>query len=193
MGRDQKKAKTRIVLASGSPRRRDLLESFFDLKIIVPKTSESRLAKETPRHYVQRVALKKWKKCASQIDRSKVVAADTTVFLGQRIFGKARSANEARGFLTSLSGKKHFVATAVVVGWSDQKPKMSLVITSVTFRKLSSSEIDLYISSQEWKGKAGAYAIQGLASSFVQSLSGSLTNVIGLPLSETLSLIDRLK
>jgi len=166
--------------------------------MIDSEIDEGRLKDEKPLHYVRRIAREKWM-AASQKGGGKtniLLAADTTVYCGSKIFGKASSAREAARFLHSLSGRTHFVATAVALGRAlgmgqKFKPKVFVVISRVRFRKLSPAEINSYIASGEWKGKAGAYAIQGRAAGFVETITGSLTNIIGLPLAETLGAIRK--
>jgi septum formation protein len=189
-----------IILGSASPRRRELLKDFYRLRII-PANCDERLKKyESPRTYVKRIAREKWKAVAKQIQNQKatrqkfpiiIVTADTTVALGSEILGKAASRAQAKKIIQKLSGKTHHVFTSVCVGWSQKKsPRYKILVDSrVIFRKLEANEIESYLRSNEWKDKAGAYAIQGNASKFVDKISGSLTNIVGLPLQETKSLI----
>jgi septum formation protein len=182
----------KIVLASASPRRRDLLSPFYSLKILPSHADESQKESENPRAYVQRIARTKWADVSQKLDSNTVVvAADTIVVLGQKILGKAAHAKEAERTLRALSGKTHRVLTAVVVGRVGGMLRQSLQSSEIRFRKLEAHEICDYIRSNEWRGKAGAYAIQGKALKFCASLKGSLTNVVGLPLEETLKLIEQ--
>lgn len=181
-----------IVLASASPRRKELLKDFFKLKIQPADIDESRRGSESPRVYVKRMAKEKWQKAAkSQKTRAIVVAADTSVIQGRTIFGKASNAREAVQILKKLSGKAHYVLSSVAVGWSDREHPQYLVVVStrVDFRKLTFFELQSYIRGDEWNGKAGAYGIQGSASKFVSKIRGSITNVVGLPLEATIPLI----
>jgi septum formation protein len=186
------------VLASGSPRRRDLLKDHFSLAIRVPQTDESPRKGESPLAYVRRVARNKWRACLVQFPREFqggakiVVSADTIVALGSRILGKPRSRGDAVEMLSQLSGRKHRVITAVCSGWSDQEPKIVQVTSFVRFRNLSQDELNAYLKTGEWRDKAGAYAIQGKAFRLVDRLEGSLSNVVGLPVQETKSLIVKL-
>lgn len=184
--------KASLVLGSSSPRRMELLSTYFNLKILKPEVDEAEFPKEKPEIYVRRVATEKWLSLWEQVEDEILVCADTTVAQGQRIFGKAENEKEAYKMLKSFSGKSHRVISAVCVGPSSGariKKSVKLVTTKVCFRKLEESEIQNYLVSREWQGKAGAYGIQGLASRFVDRIEGSLTNVIGLPLKETLQMI----
>ncbi len=180
-----------IVLASQSPRRRALLAPFFKLKIVNPNIDEVRNRAESPKVYVRRMALEKWQAAQRFLPKpSIVVAADTIVYLGDSLFGKARDAEQARQFLRQLSGRQHCVTTAIAVGLSTGRPRIKLVTARVKFRSLTSLEIMRYSTANEWRGKAGAYAIQGSAAAFVKEIRGSLTSIIGLPLAEALSYIE---
>ncbi len=127
----------------------------------------------------------KWDAISKFKSNDTVLAADTIVVLGSKILGKAKNATEAKKILKSLSGKKHFVITAVCMG-SKSNLKTFEVSTAIRFRKISDEEIKDYLRSGEWKDKAGAYGIQGKAKAFVEEIRGSLTNVIGLPLEKVL-------
>lgn len=182
------KSRPQIVLASASPRRRDLLKNFFKLRVLPAHCDESRLANESPKRYVRRVAKEKWKAIAAKLNRPHlVVSADTTVVLKTGILGKPQNQKMARKMLMRLSKNSHQVFTAVAVGWSHKHhPQIQFLIsTSVRFREISENELAVYLKSGEWKGKAGAYAVQGRAASFVADIRGSLSNVIGLPVEET--------
>lgn len=183
-----------IILASASPRRRDLLKTFFKLEILSPDVDERSAKRETPPAYVKRIAHSKWAAIAGRMNRLNdvIVAADTSVVLGREILGKPKNKAHAKKILQKLSGRSHKVLTAVVVGRPATRPKFRLVSTEIQFRKLSRQEINVYLQSGEWKGKAGAYGIQGSAFEWTISVRGSLTSVMGLPLAETLDLIDEL-
>ncbi len=138
------------------------------------------------------MAFEKWKEVAGRkYDRPYViVSSDTIVSVKGRILGKPKNKQDAKRMLNRLSGCDHYVYTAVVVGWNQaNRPLKYLSQTKIRFRKISSSELEGYLRSHEWKDKAGAYAIQGRAQSFLDALYGSWTCVIGLPLSETISLV----
>jgi septum formation protein len=117
-----------------------------------------------------------------------VLAADTVVALGRRMLGKPADAAEAAAFLARLSGRRHRVITAVAVRRGDST-RTRAVETAVRFKRLSREEIAAYVASDEWRGKAGGYAIQGRAAAFVPAIVGSYSNVVGLPLTETLGLL----
>jgi len=184
-----------IYLGSSSPRRRELLKPFFRLKILSPDIDEAVRKGEAPQSYVVRVARDKWAKLVQEHSAKSgvLVTADTSVCLGNQILGKGESALEATRILRKLSGSRHEVVTAVCVGrlGAGERPRVKKVVTQIRFRSLLSFEIQAYVKSGEWRGKAGAYGIQGLASCFVDEIRGSFTNVIGLPLAETLDLIDQ--
>ena len=118
-----------------------------------------------------------------------VLAADTVVAVGRRLLGKPADAREAAGFLVLLSGRRHRVVTAVAVRRGERRWSRA-VETAVRFRRLSAREIEAYLGAGEWQGKAGAYAIQGRAGGFVPWFGGSYSNVVGLPLTETLGLLE---
>jgi septum formation protein len=186
--------RNKIILASASPRRKFLLRPFYHLKIVPTDIDERQLKGELPLTYVRRVALEKWKAASAHITRGEIiVSADTVVILGRTIFGKPRDRTHAAKTLRALSGKTHKVVTAIVVGRAGFQPKMKTVRTSVELRELHAREIAQYIESGEWRGKAGSYAIQGHAGAFVSKISGSLTCVVGLPLEETLRLIEHVR
>jgi len=185
--------KALLHLGSSSPRRLELLSAHFELRVLRPEIDESVLKKEDPVRYVRRMAEEKWLSLfGSGQEGVNLLTADTTVVMGSKIFGKAESAEEATKFLQSFSGKSHHVISAVCVGASiAERPryKVKVVKTKIGFRSLGDDEISAYIRTREWEGKAGAYGIQGYASRFVDRIEGSLTNVIGLPLKESLQLL----
>jgi septum formation protein len=178
-----------LVLASASPRRRELLARVgLALELRPADVDERAHAGEGPAAYVARVA---WAK-ASAITRGRgrwVLAADTTVTIDGAILGKAESDDEARAMLRRLSGRTHQVLTAFVLLGGDDGlvVREQLVVTDVTFVELDDAALDQYVASGEWRGKAGAYAIQGIGAALVREVRGSVTNVIGLPLAEVLA------
>ncbi|MDB5038361.1 MAG: septum formation inhibitor Maf [Bacteriovoracaceae bacterium] len=194
MGRDLLSKKPKIILASASPRRRDLLKPFFSLKIIPADCDERQRSRENSSRYVKRIAVEKWKIVARKLKSTElVVAADTIVVLNEKILGKPKNRTHAKKMLQALSGEGHFVLSAVAVGWSSKKrPTYFLSKTKVFFRKLAKDEISDYLRRGEWRGKAGSYAVQGRALTFVSRIEGSLTGVVGLPLNETLSQIEKI-
>jgi len=185
-------ALTPLILASASPRRLALLQQagIAPQRIVAADVDETPTKAELPATYVARLALAKAHAAHAMAgdDSAIILAADTTVALGRRILGKAATEDEARKFLTLLSGRRHRVLTAVCV-LSGGKARTRTVSSVVRFKRLTSAEIDAYIASGEWKDKAGAYAIQGLAAAFIPFISGSYSNTVGLPIFETVALL----
>ena len=155
--------------------------------IITPGIDETPGKAETPRLYVCRLARAK----AALVDApdALVLAADTVVAAGRRILPKAETPAHARVCLNLLSGRRHSVLTAVVLAFPDGRRAERLVASQVAFTRLTQAQIDAYLATAEWQGKAGGYAIQGHAAAFVRFLSGSYSNVVGLPLFETAQLL----
>ena len=159
-------------------------------KVIAPSIDEGIRVREKPIAYVKRIALEKSlsiKKNTSDY----LICADTIVALGLRILSKPKNIDQAAEFLRLLSGRRHRVYSAVTVSYLEKKLSKT-VCTFVQFKRLTKSELDFYLSSNEWQGKAGAYAIQGLASRFIKNINGSYSNVVGLPTLETLNLLSQL-
>ena len=186
----------KLVLASGSPRRIELLQQagIEPDRIFATDIDETPSRAEHPRSLAKRLAQGKADKAAEGLKRlgeepAFVLAADTVVAVGRRILPKAETLEDAQDCLKLLSGRAHRVYSGVSVITPAGKARMRLVETRVRFKRLSREEIDFYLASGEWRGKAGGYAIQGLAGAFVVKLVGSYTNVVGLPLYETLSLL----
>jgi len=180
----------RLILASASERRYALLRQIGCVPdLVVPANiDEGRLVGETPKQLVSRLAILKAKNVFEHHRGAIVIAADTVVALGRRVLVKPRDSLEAESALAMLSGRRHRVYTSVCVR-RDQTVRQRDVVTHVKFKKLKKSEIYNYISSGEWRGKAGSYGIQGKAAAFTISIIGSYTNVVGLPLYETYSLL----
>ncbi len=179
-----------LVLASTSPRRRELLAriGLTPARIVAPEIDETPLKGELPRAYVARLAEAK----ALAVERAAgevVLAGDTTVAVGRRILEKPADEADLRRMLGLLSGRRHHVWSGVCVVGADGKRRVRVADTIVAFKALSAAEIDWYVDSGEGMGKAGGYAIQGKAEVFVRFLSGSHSNVVGLPLFETRSLL----
>ena len=179
-----------LVLASSSPRRRDLLARIgvTPARIEAPAIDESPRLRELPRAYALRLAEEK----AGAVARAEgeiVIAGDTTIALGRRILPPAETEAVQRDLLGLLSGRRHRCISAVCVIGTDGKARNRMVDTIVAFKPLSASEIEAYIACGEGLGKAGGYAIQGRAEAFVRFLSGSHSGVIGLPLFETRALL----
>ncbi|TKW68479.1 MAG: septum formation inhibitor Maf [Paracoccus denitrificans] len=175
----------RLVLGSVSPRRLDLLAQigFIPDAVRPADIDETPHRHEAPRDYVQRMATEK---CAAIVaaDDEIVLTADTVVVAGRRILGKPADRQQAKEFLTLLGGRRHRVMTAVALRHRS-KSWLRLVETIVRMRPLSPAEIEAYLGSDEWQGKAGGYAVQGRAGAFVSWMSGSFSAVVGLPLAET--------
>ena len=179
----------KLILGSASPRRLELLAQIGVIadKIIPADIDETPQKGERPRPYAIRMALTK-SKAINVKDSDLVLTADTIVSAGIRILGKPKSEAEAVEFLTLLSGRRNRVTTAVTLRKNDLIWSRS-VTTSVKMKNLADIEISSYIRSQEWRGKAGGYAIQCIASVFIPFISGSYSNVVGLPLTETANLL----
>ncbi len=182
--------KLSLVLASSSPRRRDLLARIGAAadRIASPDIDESPLKDELPRAYALRLALAK----AQAVDRQPdeiVLAGDTTVALGRRILPPAETVDVQRKLLGLISGRRHRCISAVCVIGLDGKTRTRVVETVVTFKRLTTEEIGAYIACGEGLGKAGGYAIQGRAEALIRSVTGSHSGVIGLPLFETRALL----
>jgi len=178
-----------LLLASASPRRRELLERVgLTLRLVAPDIDESPREGEAAADYVRRMAAGKLaaaRAAAGDTDLP-VLAADTIVILQGRILGKPRDREEAADMLRRLAGHRHEVTTAYRVAFGAREIDRA-VTTAVAFRMLDPRELDAYLACEEWRGKAGAYAVQGVAAAFVTELRGSLTNVVGLPLAEVLA------
>lgn len=179
----------RLILGSGSPRRRDLLAQLGVVAsdIRPPDINEDPQKGELPRPYCVRLAREKALAIPASDDEI-VLSADTTVALGRRILGKPQDEKEAAQFLTLLSGRRHRVITAVAVRKGDKIWERD-VVTQVKMKMLSNEELNAYLNSGDWRGKAGGYGIQGPAGALVPWISGSFTSVVGLPLAETANLL----
>lgn len=178
----------RLILGSASPRRRDLLAQIGVTPdaVIPAEIDETPRKDETPRLYVLRMAVEKAQGIPD--DEALILSADTIVTVGTRILGKPADAGEAAQFLLLLAGRRHRVTTAVALRcgarlWTRR------VETHVKVKRLSDMELSAYLRSGEWRGKAGGYAIQGIFAAFVPEISGSYSNVVGLPLTETANLL----
>lgn len=191
---DMSTASTTLVLASASPRRKDLLAQIGILPdLIVPaEIDETRKPGERPRDLAERLAIEKAGAVAEQHAGAFILAADTVVALGQRVLEKPADAEEAAAFLGKLSGRRHSVIGGIAVIAPDGTRRSVVAITKVKFKRLSPKEIGDYIVSNEWLGKAGGYAIQGRAAAFVPWISGSYSNVVGLSLSDAVNVLTGL-
>jgi len=173
-----------VLLASGSPRRKELLSLLgIPFLIQIPNIPETRHEGESPRRYCARISREKALEMARQHPEALVIGADTIVVVGDRILGKPLDPDEARDYLLLLQGKTHDVFTGYTIVHGD-RAKSRVIRTRVRFRPMTHEEIVWYIASGEPTDKAGAYALQGIASIFISDIRGSYTNVIGLPLSE---------
>ena len=188
----------KLVLASGSPRRLALLDRIgLAPDLLNPAdVDETPQRRETPRRLSLRLAEEKALKAkgAPQVKdlggNVFVLAADTVVGLGRRVLPKAETYQEAKDCLTLLSGRAHWVYSSVCLIAPDGTKSIRCVETKVRFKRLSRDDLESYLKSDEWKGKAGGYAIQGRAEAFVRYLSGSHSGVVGLPLNETVALLQ---
>ncbi len=187
-------APMRLVLASASPRRLDLLKQIGIVPDAVDaaELEETPLPDETPRRLALRLAIAKAVEVAARHPGAFVVAADTVVAVGRRIMPKAADAAEVRDCLNLLSGRAHRVLTGVAVTAPDGRVASRLVESRLHFKRLSQAELDAYLACGEGVGKAGGYAVQGRAAALVISLQGSYSGVVGLPLYETSSLLTGL-
>ena len=191
----------RLILASASPRRLELLRQIgVDPAAVIPADiDETPLPREVPLAYVRRIACAKLQVVCDQLANSSsadtaplptfVLAADSIVAVGRRILGKPADAVEAAKFWRLYSGRRHRVYTGVALANPAGKSVVKVATTQVQFKSLSEAEIARFVATNEWQGKAGGYAIQGAAEAFVQSVSGSISNIIGLPLCLTRNLL----
>lgn len=184
------KTPPRLILGSGSPRRRELLAQIGVTpdEVRPPEIDETPRKGELPRDYADRLAAEKGAALAPAFPDDLILTADTVVAAGRRILGQPADEGEAATFLLFLSGRRHRVITAVSLRrggrvWARR------VETMVKFKRLSDAEVSAYVRSGEWRGKAGGYAIQGLAGAFIPAINGSYSNVVGLPLAETANLL----
>jgi septum formation protein len=180
----------RLVLASASPRRLDLLRQIGIApdEVIAAELDETPRKGESPRLLALRLAREKAEAVAAP--DAFVLAADTVVAVGRRVLPKAETEQDARACLALLSGRSHRVYTGVALKLPDGKIRDRLVETRVAFKLLSHAEVEAYVASGEWRGKAGGYAVQGRAGRFIVSIVGSYSAVVGLPLYETANLIE---
>ncbi|MBO6896744.1 MAG: septum formation protein Maf [Shimia sp.] len=180
----------RLILGSGSPRRKELLAQIGVVAdtICPPDINEDPHKNELPRPYCVRIAREKALAVQAAPD-DVVLCADTTVALGRRIMGKPQDAAEAAEFLMALSGRRHRVITAVAVRKGDQLFERD-VVSAVKMKRLSNEELNAYLATNDWQGKAGGYAIQGPAGAFIPWISGSFTGIVGLPVAETAGLLQ---
>lgn len=194
----QQPVSRKLVLASASPRRLALLEQVgIEPDALRPASIDETPRKgEMPRSLVARLAKQKAMAAMPLVRKDEmlkdafILAADTIVALGRRILTKPEFVDEAALALQLLSGRTHRVFSGICLVTPKDTIRQRIVDTRVRFKRLSREEMDSYLASREWRGKAGGYAIQGLAGAFVQKLSGSYTNVVGLPVCETVNLLQ---
>lgn len=184
----------RLILASASPRRRDLLAQIgvTPALILHPDIDETPQKDELPATYAQRLASEKAAKAAldpQTRDGDLILSADTVVAVGRRILPKTETPAEAKRCLALLSGRRHRVLTAIALLPVGGKASTRLVTSTVAFKRMTDAEIALYLASGEWQGKAGGYAVQGLAAAYVRWMEGSYSSVVGLPLHEVGTLL----
>lgn len=180
-----------LVLGSRSPRRLDLLRQIGIEPVAVDAADidERPQRNEPAAALARRLAQAKLAAIASRHPGRFVLSADTVVAVGRRLLGKPTDENDARRHLQLLSGRRHRVITAVVVRAPDGRNAAREATTLVTFKRLQPDELDALMASGEWRGKAGSYAIQGMAEAFIKRIDGSYSNVVGLPLQTTLALL----
>lgn len=180
----------KLILGSGSPRRRELLAQVGIVAddIRPPEIDETPRKAELPRPYCLRMARAKAEAVPAEPD-DMVLCADTTVAVGRRILGKPESAAEAEAFMRLMSGRRHRVITAVALRRGDRE-WLRDVVTVVRMKHLSEPELAAYLATGDWRGKAGGYGIQGPAGALIPWISGSFTAVVGLPLCETVGMLQ---
>lgn len=175
---------SKLILASASPRRLELLAQIGIVpdQVVPADIDETPKADESPRRLALRLAEEKARAVAKDNGGAFVLAADTVVACGRRALGKAQDIDEARKFLSLLSGRRHRVYGGICLIGADGVERSRVIETQVKFRTLGADDLKRYLSHDEWQGKAGAYAIQGFGATFVKSISGSYSNVVGLSL-----------
>ncbi len=176
----------KLILGSASPRRLELLKQInsHPTEIFIPEINEDPKIKELPILYVKRMAKEKMKVVQKKFPNDLILTADTIVYIGRRIINKTDEKSKAIKFLELLSGRRHRVSTAFNLYYKDKIDTLRVVTSTVKMKRLTANEIKSYIDSNEWKGKAGAYGIQGSAEKFIQFISGSYSNIVGLPLNQ---------
>ena len=182
----------KFILGSSSPRRLQLLKqiNFYPNVIFKPEINEDPQRKELPILYVKRMAKMKMDVVKNKFPNDLILTADTIVYVGRRIIDKTNEKSKAIKFLELLSGRRHRVSTAFNLYCKDKIDSLRVVTSVVKMKRLTENEIKSYIETDEWKGKAGAYGIQGSAEKFIQFISGSYTNIVGLPLNQVYGSLD---
>ena len=176
----------KLILGSSSSRRLELLKqiNYHPNEIFKPEINEDPQKKELPILYVKRMAKEKMDVVKKKFPNDLILTADTIVYVGRRIIDKTNEQSKAIKFLELLSGRRHRVSTAFNLYCKDKIDSLRVVTSVVKMKRLTDNEIKSYIETNEWKGKAGAYGIQGSAEKFIQFISGSYTNIVGLPLNQ---------
>ena len=176
----------KFILGSSSPRRLELLKqiNFHPNEIFKPEINEDPQKKELLILYVKRMAREKMDVVKKKFPNDLILTADTIVYVGRRIIDKTNEQSKAIKFLELLSGRRHRVSTAFNLYCKDKIDSLRVVTSVVKMKRLTDNEIKSYIETNEWIGKAGAYGIQGSAEKFIQFISGSYTNIVGLPLNQ---------
>ncbi|CUI99412.1 Maf family protein [Cognatishimia activa] len=179
----------KLILGSGSPRRRELLAQIGVVAddIRPPDIDETPLKGELPKDYCNRITREKVAAVKADADDI-VLCADTTVALGRRILGKPANAGEAAEFLIALGGRRHRIITSVAIKRGDQFWQRD-VVSQAKMKRLSDDELNYYLATGDWEGKAGGYGIQGPAGAFIPWISGSFSSIMGLPIAETAALL----
>ena len=183
--------KIKLILASSSPQRKKLLETIGITpdEIVPANIDETPLKREKPKDFAIRMAREKAFSVAKENLNNFILSGDTIVATGRRIIGKPSSKDEAKQFLKLLSGRRHRVLSAFTLIKPDYSEITKVVVSRVKFSRLSDKELNEYLDTNEWQGKAGGYAIQGRASAFVPWISGSYTGVMGFPMNEIKNLL----
>jgi septum formation protein len=186
---------SKLILASASPRRQELLRSVgLKFKTIPAHVNEDYIKGESPQQHVRRLAQEKAQLIARKYPRAWVLGADTIVVIDGLILGKPKNKTQAKEMLTKLSGSEHKVFTGfTVIQVASKVSHSDIVQSTVKFKKISAAELDWYIACDEPYDKAGGYAVQGKGAYFIKSIRGSYTNVIGLPLCEVLETLKKLE
>lgn len=181
-----------LILASASPGRRQLLEAagLIPDKILAADIDETPKKGEKPLAYVQRLALEKAQKIQKEQPESFIIAADTVAVLGAKIIGKAADRAEAKAIITKFAGRQHQVLTGLCILAPGGKQSVRAVVSRVKCRQYGEAEIENYLDSGEWEGKSGCYGLQGRASAFISRINGSYSAIIGLPVAETIAILQ---
>ena len=181
-----------LILASSSPQRLELLKQIDIVpdKVVPAKIEETPNKSEKPRDFVIRMSKEKALNVSNQYKDSYVLSGDTIVALGRRIIGKPSNKAEAENYLKLLSGRRHRVLSAVTLITPDNKEMTKVTVTRVKFSRLHKNDLLEYIKTNEWKGRAGGYAIQGKASAFIPWINGSYTGIVGFPVNEVKNLLS---